>query len=128
MDMYVIGLLIYFLVLVILGIYLSRKNLDFDSYFYGRRKLGSFLIFFTVTASWFGAASTIATVEDAQQEVYPGETFGKQFPLSWYHHFEGGRQWYTALGHDPGFYNDPLFIGHLRGGILWVLGETDKTR
>lgn len=64
--MYVIGLLIYFLVLVILGIFLSRKNLDFDSYFYGRRKLGSFLIFFTVTASWFGAASTIATVEAAQ--------------------------------------------------------------
>jgi SSS family solute:Na+ symporter len=67
MDMYVIGLLIYFLVLVILGIFLSRKNLDFDSYFYGRRKLGSFLIFFTVTASWFGAASTIATVEAAQK-------------------------------------------------------------
>lgn len=62
-----IGLLIYFLVLVVFGIYLSRKNLDFDSYFYGRRKLGSFLIFFTVTASWFGAASTIATVEAAHK-------------------------------------------------------------
>ena len=67
MDMYLIGLLIYFLVLVGLGIYLSRKNLDFDSYFYGKRKLGSFLIFFTVTASWFGAASTIATVEAAHK-------------------------------------------------------------
>ncbi len=68
--MYVIALFIYFLVLVILGIYLSRKNLDFDSYFYGRRKLGSFLIFFTVTASWFGAASTIATVEAAQKNGF----------------------------------------------------------
>ena len=65
--MYVIGLLIYFFVLVVFGIYLSRKNLDFDSYFYGRRKLGSFLIFFTVTASWFGAAATIATVGAAQK-------------------------------------------------------------
>jgi SSS family solute:Na+ symporter len=67
MDMYIIGLLIYFLVLVVLGIFLSRRNLDFDSYFYGSRKLGSFLIFFTVTASWFGAAATIATVEAAQK-------------------------------------------------------------
>ncbi len=67
MDMYIIGLLIYFLVLVGLGIYLSRKNLDFDSYFYANRKVGSFLIFFTVTASWFGAASTIATVEAAKE-------------------------------------------------------------
>jgi SSS family solute:Na+ symporter len=67
MAMYVIGLFIYFFVLVISGIFLSRKNLDFDSYFYGSRKLGSFLIFFTVTASWFGAASTIATVEAAQK-------------------------------------------------------------
>lgn len=65
--MYIIGLLIYFLVLVMLGIFLSRKNLDFDSYFFGGRKLGSFFIFFTVTASWFGAASTIATVEAAEK-------------------------------------------------------------
>ena len=63
--MYLIGLFIYFVVLVVIGIFLSRKNPDFDSYFYGKRKLGSFLIFFTVTASWFGAASTIATVNAA---------------------------------------------------------------
>jgi len=63
--MYLIGLFVYFAVLVGVGIFLSRKNPDFDAYFYGQRKLGSFLIFFTVTASWFGAASTIATVNAA---------------------------------------------------------------
>jgi len=63
--MYLIGLFIYFVVLVLIGLFLSRKSPDFDSYFYGKRKLGSFLIFFTVTASWFGAASTIATVNAA---------------------------------------------------------------
>ena len=68
--MIIIGLSIYFVVLVVIGILLSRKNPDFDSYFYGKRKLGSVLIFFTVTASWFGAASTIATIEAAQKNGF----------------------------------------------------------
>jgi type 1 glutamine amidotransferase len=61
------------------------------------------------------------TVEDEGKVEYPGETFGTQFPLCWCHEFEGGRQWYTALGHDPGFYQDPVFVEHLRGGLLWLL-------
>ncbi|MCU0289116.1 MAG: hypothetical protein MUF15_22325, partial [Acidobacteria bacterium] len=63
--MYLIGLFIYFVLLVIIGIIVSKKNPDFDGYFYGERKMGSFLIFFTVTASWFGAASIIATANAA---------------------------------------------------------------
>lgn len=62
---YIIGLVVYVLVLVVIGIFISRKNPDFDSYFFAQRKLGSFLIFFTVTAAWFGAASTIATANAA---------------------------------------------------------------
>lgn len=61
------------------------------------------------------------TIEDEQKSEYPGETFGTQLPLCWCHEFEGGRQWYTALGHDIEFYEDPLFVQHLRGGLLWVL-------
>lgn len=63
--MYIPGLLIYFAVLVALGYAASRKNPDFEAYFYAKRKLGAFFIFFTVTASWFGAASTLATIEEA---------------------------------------------------------------
>ncbi|HLP47481.1 MAG TPA: hypothetical protein VK469_16150, partial [Candidatus Kapabacteria bacterium] len=63
--MYLTGLFVYFVLLAIIGIVVSRKNPDFDAYFYGERKMGSFLIFFTVTASWFGAASIIATANAA---------------------------------------------------------------
>lgn len=63
----------------------------------------------------------LTTVEDEEKAEYPGETFGQLFPLCWCHRFEGGRQWYTALGHDPGFYEDPLFVEHLRGGLRWIL-------
>lgn len=68
-------------------------------------------------------SADMTTVEDDGKAEYPGETFGQQFPLCWYHEFEGGRQWYTALGHDPWFYQDPLFVQHLKGGLLWVLGQ-----
>lgn len=61
------------------------------------------------------------TIEDKEKTVYPGEVFGTQFPICWCHEFEGGRQWYSALGHDIPFYEDPLFVEHLRGGLLWVL-------
>ncbi len=68
--MFITGLLIYFALLVLMGFYLSRRNVDFDAYFFGKRRLGSFLIFFTVTASWFGAASTIATVDAAYKNGF----------------------------------------------------------
>lgn len=66
-------------------------------------------------------SADLTTVEDERKAEYPGVTFDQQFPLSWCHQFEGGRQWYTALGHDPLFYQDTLFIRHIRGGLLWVL-------
>jgi type 1 glutamine amidotransferase len=66
-------------------------------------------------------SADMTTVEDLGKDEYPGETFGQLFPLAWCHQFEGGRQFYTALGHDPWFYEDPLFVEHLRGGLLWIL-------
>jgi len=66
-------------------------------------------------------SADMTTVEDEGKDEYPGETFGQLFPLAWCHEFEGGRQFYTALGHDPWFYEDPLFVEHLRGGLKWVM-------
>ena len=66
-------------------------------------------------------SADLSTIEDEGKAEYPGETFGQQFPLCWCHEFEGGRQWYTALGHDPWFYEDPLFVEHLRGGLIWSM-------
>ena len=66
-------------------------------------------------------SADLTTIEDEKKSEYPSDTFGNYFPLCWSHEFDGGRQWYTALGHDTKTYNDPTFRKHLRGGILWVL-------
>lgn len=45
---------------------------------------------------------------------------GKYHPIAWYHDFDGGRSFYTALGHIPIAFSDPWFLQHLYGGIYWA--------
>jgi len=48
------------------------------------------------------------------------ETFGKVFPCVWTNNYDGGHQWFTALGHDKGCYSDPVFKKHILGGLVWL--------
>ncbi|TRO96490.1 ThuA domain-containing protein [Glycocaulis profundi] len=50
---------------------------------------------------------------------------GGDVPMAWSHEFEGGRVFYTAMGHTAESFEEPLFLDHLRGGISWALGEAD---
>lgn len=56
-------------------------------------------------------------------EVQWGETKGGDMgfhPMSWYQEYDGGRAFYTGLGHIPAIYTDPIFVQHLYGGIYWA--------
>lgn len=64
-----------------------------------------------------------AKLNDPQKDVYPGNRFGDAMPVAWYHTFDGGREFYTALGHNIPQYKDPLLTKHILGGILWAMGE-----
>lgn len=68
-------------------------------------------------------AADLTTVKDEKKTEYPGAVFGNYFPLAWCHTFEGGRQFYTALGHKAAYYKDEKFLKHLEGGIKWAMGE-----
>ena len=68
-------------------------------------------------------AVDLSTVDDEKKVEYPGSTFGNYFPLAWCHEFEGGRQFYTSLGHKDAYYQDEKFLAHLLGGIKWALKE-----
>jgi hypothetical protein len=41
-------------------------------------------------------------------------------PVAWCHEFEGGRAFYTALGHPEESFNEENFQKHLTGGIEWA--------
>lgn len=43
-------------------------------------------------------------------------------PIAWYHEFDGGRAWYTALGHTSESFSEPEFLEHLDGGLRYAIG------
>ncbi|HEX2602270.1 MAG TPA: ThuA domain-containing protein [Gemmatimonadaceae bacterium] len=65
---------------------------------------------------------TIHVLVDIDEKSYEGGTNGDFHPMSWYHDFDGGRAWYTNMGHTEATYTDPLFLGHLLGGIKYAIG------
>ena len=63
----------------------------------------------------------LLTLDESSYE--PGEgAMGAHHPLSWCHEFEGGRSFYTALGHTKESYEERPFLEHLAGGTAWALG------
>ncbi|GGK22279.1 hypothetical protein GCM10007962_15540 [Yeosuana aromativorans] len=49
-----------------------------------------------------------------------GKGMGDMHPISWYHEFDGGRSFYTALGHIEKVYENQWFLDHLYGGIYYA--------
>lgn len=43
-------------------------------------------------------------------------------PIAWCHEYDGGRAFYTGLGHTAETFAEPAFRDHLLGGILWAAG------
>jgi type 1 glutamine amidotransferase len=49
-----------------------------------------------------------------------GTGMGAEHPMAWYHNYDGGRAFYTGLGHIGLVYSDQSFLDHLYGGIYWA--------
>jgi cytochrome c len=65
---------------------------------------------------------TIHTLIEIDEKSYEGGTNGEHHPMSWYHDFDGGRAWYTNMGHTEATYTEPLFLQHLLGGLRYAMG------
>jgi type 1 glutamine amidotransferase len=57
------------------------------------------------------------------EKTYTGGLNGDNHPMAWYHDYDGGRAFYTELGHTDESYSDPLYLGHLLGGIEYAMGN-----
>lgn len=59
----------------------------------------------------------------------PGDgAMGDDHPIAWYHEYDGGRSWYTAIGHRSELYADPDYRQHVLGGLLWASGTPASVR
>jgi type 1 glutamine amidotransferase len=66
----------------------------------------------------------IKVLISVDEKSYTGGEMNGNHPIAWYHNFEGGRAFYTALGHTKeDFTTDTLFTQHLLGGIKYALGR-----
>lgn len=57
------------------------------------------------------------------EKSYEGGTNGDNHPMAWYHTFDGGRAFYTALGHTDASYSEANFLQHISGGLNYVMGN-----
>ena len=53
---------------------------------------------------------------------YTGGKNGDNHPMAWYHSYEGGKVFYTELGHTTESYSEPMFLQHILGGIKYSMG------
>ena len=64
----------------------------------------------------------LLTVDESSYDT-EGVPMGDVHPISWHSTFGAGPTWYTALGHRDEYYADPVYRGHIWGGIESVLRE-----
>lgn len=73
---------------------------------------------------WYNFKSFNTTVKvliKVDETSYKGGNMNNNHPISWCHEFEGGRVFYTALGHTKECYTDPLFLQHVWAGLKWAM-------
>jgi type 1 glutamine amidotransferase len=73
-------------------------------------------------ASPRGNVQVLASLD---QSSYKGSKMANDHPIMWCHDFEGGRVWYTGMGHTQESYADPVFLKMLGEGIAWA---SEKSR
>jgi len=82
------------------------------------------------TDEWYNFASNprgrVNVLMTIDESTYKGGTMGADHPIAWYHQYDGGRAWYTALGHTSESYYEPLFLAHLWGGVIYAAGGSKE--
>lgn len=78
------------------------------------------------TDEWYDFSTNprnnVKVLLSVDESTYNGGGMGADHPIAWYHEFDGGRAWYTALGHTDAAYAEPDFLKHLLGGIEYAIG------
>ena len=65
----------------------------------------------------------VSVVMTVDESTYKGGTNGEYHPFAWYHEFDGGRAFYTGVGHTEASFAEPLVLQHILGGIYYALGR-----
>jgi uncharacterized protein len=65
--------------------------------------------------------NVLMSIDETTYDAGNGK-MGDKHPMAWYHEYDGGRAFYTELGHTAESYQEPFYLQHLLGGIKYALG------
>lgn len=60
------------------------------------------------------------------ESSYEGGENGQEHPMAWYHSYDGGRAFYTGLGHTEESYSEKDFLKHVLGGLRYAIGRSSR--
>jgi glucose/arabinose dehydrogenase/type 1 glutamine amidotransferase len=80
----------------------------------------------TRTDEWYNFKNLNPDVKvliSIDEKSYQGGENGDKHPMAWYHNFDGGRVFYTELGHTNESFVEPMYLKHILGGIQYAIGD-----
>jgi cytochrome c len=63
----------------------------------------------------------VKTLITIDEKSYVGGTMGDYHPMAWYHEYDGGRAFYTNMGHTDETFSEPLVMQHIWAGLEWTM-------
>jgi len=81
---------------------------------------------FYIADEWYDFRSLSDRRHDlltVDERTYQGGQHGAYHPIAWYQDFDGGRVFYTGLGHTRQTYSNQWFLKHLDGGLEYALAR-----
>ncbi len=60
------------------------------------------------------------------EKSYGGGHKMGEHPMAWYHEYDGGRVFYTGLGHTKESFSEAPYLQHLLAGIQYAIGDNKK--
>lgn len=71
------------------------------------------------------APENVHVLIKVDESSYEGGNMGDNHPMTWYHEYDGGRSFYTALGHTSESYVEKPFLELLLNGIKYAIGKNE---
>jgi type 1 glutamine amidotransferase len=65
----------------------------------------------------------VNVILELDTKTFKGSKHGERHPIAWYREFDGGRSFYTGLGHTAESYAEPAFLAHVLDGIQYAIGR-----
>ena len=66
----------------------------------------------------------VRVLANLDESTYTGGSMGADHPITWCRAYDGGRSWYTGLGHTQASFSETHFRTHLLGGIRYAAQGT----